>query len=178
MIVKYSPDPEGYKRMNSEELRKTFLLNNLFQPGKVEMVYSDIDRSITGGAVPADLPLKLEAGKKEIAADYFTERREVGIINVGNPGRITVDGKVYEMENKDCLYSVKGIKKFFLTAMTRANLQYYISSYPAHHQYPVSHMKFSEATPVKLGSEKDANKRTIYKYIHGGGIRSSQIEWV
>ena len=176
MIVKYSPDPNGYKRMNTEELRKTFLLNNLFQHGKIEMVYSDIDRSITGGAFPTDSPLKLEAGKKEIAAEYFTERREVGIINVGEPGTITVDGKVYEMENKDCLYIGKGNKDILFESKNKNEpAAFYISSYPAHQQYPIVYMKFSEATPVKLGSIKDANKRTIYKYIHAAGIKSSQI---
>ena len=114
MEVRYSPDPIGIKRMTTGELRKTFLIDSLFNPNKVEMVYSDIDRSITGSAVPLDKPLKLLASKKEMASDYFAERREVGVINIGGAGKINADGKTYLMEFKDCLYIGRGTKEIEL----------------------------------------------------------------
>lgn len=176
MEVRFSPDPEGYRRMNSDELRKTFLIDNLFLPDRIDLTYSDIDRSITGSAVPVKKSLKLESSKKEMAADYFCERREVGIINIGEEGEIKVDGVVYKMEKKDALYIGKGAKEIIFSSKdSSAPAQFYISSYPAHKEYPTKHAKFSDATPVKLGNVKNANKRTIYKYIHANGIPSCQI---
>ena len=93
MDVRYSTDPQGFQKMSTEELRKTFLISNLFMPDEVPMTYSDIDRSITGSAVPVNNTLKLLGTKKEMAAEYFCERREVGVINIGGSGHITVDGK-------------------------------------------------------------------------------------
>lgn len=176
MEVRFSPDREGYKKMNSDELRKSFLIDTLFKFGSIELVYSDIDRSITGSAIPVSESLKLESSKKEMAADYFAERREVGIINIGDEGEITVDGKKYKMEKKDALYIGKGSKEIIFSSKDSGKpAMFYISSYPAHTEMPTKHSKFSEATPVKLGSIKDANKRTIYKYIHPEGIKSCQI---
>ncbi len=176
MEVRFSPDRNGYKKMNSDELRKTFLIDSIFKPDSIDMVYSDIDRSITGSAIPVSKSLKLESSKKEMAADYFAERREIGIINIGDEGEITVDGTKYKMEKKDALYIGKGSKEIVFSSKDSKNpAMYYISSYPAHTALPTKHSKFSEATPVKLGSVKDANKRTIYKYIHPEGIKSCQI---
>lgn len=95
MDVRYSPDQNGFKKLNTEELRKSFLVESLFTENKVLLVYSDIDRSITGSAVPVGKTLKLTATKKEMAADYFTERRELGIINIGSRGSVFVDKKEY-----------------------------------------------------------------------------------
>ena len=176
MEVRFSPDPNGYKRMTSDELRKTFLIDNLFKPDSIELVYSDIDRSITGSAVPVSKDLILESSKKEMAADYFAERREIGIINIGDEGIITVDGTKYKMEKKDALYIGKGSKEILFSSNdSKKPAMFYISSYPAHTQYPTKHSKFIDAFPSKLGSVKDANKRTIYKYIHPEGIKSCQI---
>ena len=176
MEVRYSPDPIGIKRMTTGELRKTFLIDSLFTPGKVEMVYSDIDRSITGSAVPLNQPLKLLASKKEMAADYFADRREIGIINIGGTGKIKADGKTYSMENKDGLYIGRGTKDIeFESTNPKEPAKFYISSYPAHKDYPCVHIKFSEAQPNKLGDVKKANKRTIYKYIHEKGAKSCQL---
>lgn len=176
MEVRYSPDPIGIKKMTTGELRKTFLMDTLFNPGTIEMVYSDIDRSITGSAVPLNNPLKLLASKKEMAADYFAERREIGIINIGGKGKITADGKSYIMDYKDGLYIGRGTKEIeFTSEDISAPAKYYISSYPAHKEYPCNQIKFSEAQPNKLGEAKNANKRTIYKYIYEKGVKSSQL---
>lgn len=176
MEIRYAPDPAGYRRMNTEELRKTFLMDNLFNPGKIELVYSSVDRSITGGAYPAEQPLKLEATKKEMAARFFTERRELGIINTGGSGTVKVNDKSYQMDHMDCLYVGKGEKEIIFSSKNPGDAAvFYLSSYPAHTEYPDAQMKLSETVPVKLGSEQEANKRTIYKYIFNNGIKSCQL---
>jgi len=129
-----------------------------------------------GSAVPAKGPIKLEAGK-ELAADYFCQRREAGVLNIGGgPGKITVDGTEYEMQRLDCLYIGRESKKvLFESSKAASPAKFYILSYPAHTNYPTTHAKKSDAEPVNLGSQKEANKRTIYKLIHPDGIKSCQL---
>jgi 4-deoxy-L-threo-5-hexosulose-uronate ketol-isomerase len=175
MEVRYSPDEKGFKRMTTEELREKFIIT-LFEKDKIPMVYSDIDRSITASAVPVKKQLELKASKKEMAAKYFTERREVGVINIGGKGSILVDGKTYKMDYKDCLYIGKGTKKIiFKSNSHKTPAKYYIVSYPAHTEYPTTHAKSTDATPVKMGSLETSNKRVINKYIYPGGIASCQL---
>ena len=175
MEVRYSPDEKGFQKMTTEELREKFLIK-LFDKDKIPMVYSDIDRSITASAVPVKKALELKASKKEMAAKYFAERREIGIINIGDKGTITVDGKVYKMEHKDALYIGRGAKKIiFKSNSQKKPAKFYIASYPAHTEYPTTHSKFADATPVKLGSLETSNARTIYKYIYPDGIKSCQL---
>lgn len=169
MDVRYSPDQNGFKRFTTEELRKSFLIESLFGKNQISLVYSDIDRSITGSAVPSGRTLMLTATKKEMAADYFTERRELGIINIGDKGAVLVDGKEYKMANRDGLYVGRGLKKIEFKSTNAENpAMFYFVSYPAHISYPDKHIKFSQSTPKELGSLSDSNKRTIYKYIHPG----------
>lgn len=176
MQVRYSPDADTLKRITTGELRDKVLVENLFEKGKIELLYSDADRSIIGSAVPIDKPLLLEASKKEMAADYFAQRREVAVINIGGAGSIKVDGKNYDLEHKDCLYIGLGSKKVeFLSSDGKNPSKYYIVSYPAHTNYPTRLARKSEATPVNLGDVKSSNKRTIYKYIYPGGIESAQL---
>jgi 4-deoxy-L-threo-5-hexosulose-uronate ketol-isomerase len=176
MEVKYFPDPEGYKRLTTAELRKIFLIDKIFTHSEIDMVYSSVDRSITGSAVPAGKGLRLISSKKEMAAEYFAERREIGIINIGAEGRVVADGKEFQMNNKDGLYIGKGTKEIEFFSRNKDNPAfYYFSSYPAHKEYPSVHAKFSDAEPSKLGSLKTANQRTIYKYIHPNGIKSCQL---
>jgi len=176
MDLRYSPDKNGFKKFTTEELRKSFLIDDLFQKNNITMVYSDVDRSITGSAVPAGKPLKLTASKKEMAADYFTERREIGIINIGSKGLIKVDKENFVMNNKDALYIGKGAKKVsFISSDPKKPAKFYFVSYPAHKEYPTKHIQHSEATPVKLGSLADSNSRTIYKYILPGKVPTCQL---
>lgn len=176
MEVRYSPDQNGFKRFTTEELRKSFLIESLFEKNKIPMVYSDIDRSITGSAVPAGKVLKLTASKKEMAADFFTERRELGIINIGDKGSVVVDKKEYKMANRDGLYIGRGSKKIeFKSVNSKKPAKFYFVSYPAHTSYPDNQIKFSQSTPVKLGSLKESNARTIYKYIHPGTMPTCQL---
>lgn len=175
MDVRYSPDADGFRRMTSDDLRETFLID-LFQKNKMPMVYSDIDRSITGSAVPSGKSLKLTASKKEMAASYFAERREIGVINIGGKGSVVVDKKTYKMDYKDALYIGRGSKNIeFKSNSAKTPAKFYFVSYPAHTEFPTAHAKFSDATPVKLGSLETSNERTIYKYIFPDGIKSCQL---
>jgi 4-deoxy-L-threo-5-hexosulose-uronate ketol-isomerase len=176
MEVRYTSDPQAVKRMSSEEVRRMFLLDRLFTLRAVPMVYSDVDRSIVGSAVPTGKKLKLLSSKKEMAAEYFAERRELGIINIGNDGFVKADGKEYPMAYKDALYVGRGTKEIeFGSRKSRNPAAFYFVSYPAHKDFPTAHVAFAESEHSPLGNAKDANKRTINKYIHPNGIRSCQL---
>ncbi|MBN1302065.1 MAG: 5-dehydro-4-deoxy-D-glucuronate isomerase [Melioribacteraceae bacterium] len=176
MEVRYSPDANGFRKMTTDEIRNSFLIDSLFQKNKIPMVYSDIDRSITGSAVPTKKPLKLTASKKEMAAEYFTQRREIGVINIGDKGSIKIDQKTYTMNHKDALYIGRGSKVIeFKSSTANKPAQFYFVSYPAHTEYPTTHVSFAKSTPVKLGTTESANKRTIYKYIHPGTMPTCQL---
>jgi 4-deoxy-L-threo-5-hexosulose-uronate ketol-isomerase len=176
MQVRFSPDAKGFRSMTTEELRTAFLIDNLFVPDEIPMVYSDIDRSITGSAVPVKGDLKLLGTKKEMAAEHFAERREIGIINIGAEGVVTVDGKEFVMVYKDALYIGRGARDIAFTSRKGDTpAAFYFVSYPAHKEFPTTHAKFLEAEPARLGSLRDSSKRTIYKYIHPNGIKSCQL---
>ncbi len=175
MEIRYLSDPERYKTLGTWELRKNYLLENLFGPGELRMVYTDLDRAIVGSAVPRDLPLALRAGA-ELASEYFAERREIGVVNVGNKGMIRVDEKVYTLENSDFLYIGRGSRDVeFASDSSNEPAQFYFVSYPAHAQYPVTHAPISQAEATPLGSVAESNRRTIYKMIHPKGIKSCQL---
>ncbi len=176
MDVRFTTDKSSYKRMTTDELKKLFLIDKLFVDDEIYMLYSDIDRSITGSAVPKDKSLVLQSSKKEMAADYFLERREMGIINIGDPGKVIADGTEYKMVKRDALYLGKGIKSVeFLSDDKNAPAKFYFVSYPAHTQYPLAYIKFSDVEGTKLGNTKDANKRTIYKYIQPKTVKTCQL---
>ena len=176
MDVRYPPDANSFKTMTTAELRSIFLVDNLFKKGKVQLTYSHIDRAIVGSAVPLKKALKLEASKQELAADYFAERREVGVINIGKQGVVSVDGKDYQLHNLDCLYIGRGSKVIKFSSKEESKpAQFYIVSYPAHTDFPTTLARKEDATPVQLGSVEAANKRTIYKYIYPDGIKSAQL---
>lgn len=175
MEIRYAPDPVRIEIMNTAELRESFLVEDMFKPGEITMVYSDVDRVIVGSAVPTNSGLKLEAGD-ELKAEYFAERREIGVINVGGEGSIAVDGITYSMVKLDALYIGRGSREIeFMSASADEPAKYYIISYPAHASYPTTHAKIADAEPLRLGSSKECNERTIYKYIHPAGIKSSQL---
>lgn len=175
MDVRFSPDPVRYAGMSSQELRENFLIESLFRPGGIVMVYSDLDRAVVGSVVPTDSVLALKADT-ELRAEYFAERREIGILNVGAHGAAEVDGKSYELGHKDGLYIGKGSKSVsFKSARSSDPAAFYILSYPAHASYPTTLARQSDAAAVQLGSGEEANRRTIYKYIHPEGIRSCQL---
>ncbi|MBN2104000.1 5-dehydro-4-deoxy-D-glucuronate isomerase [bacterium] len=175
MDTRYSADPVRYLRMTTQELRDTFLLQNLFIPGSLCTVYSEIDRVVIGGAIPTKKTIELSSAD-ELRADYFCQRRELGVINIGECGTIEVDGTVYKMDNLDALYIGQGSKAIQLTSNNPDNPAcYYLLSYPAHKSFPTKQAKKAEAEAVHLGSDAESNKRTIYKYIHPAGIQSCQL---
>jgi len=176
MDVRFTSDPQSIQRMTAEEIRRLYLIDSLFVPDSTPMVYSDIDRSITGSAVPTNRPLKLLSSKKEMAAAYFAERREIGVMNIGGPGAITIDGKSYPMQARDALYIGRGSQEILFESKSSASpALFYFVSYPAHEKFPTTHVPASVAEQVKLGSSADANKRTINKYIHPKGTKSAQL---
>jgi 4-deoxy-L-threo-5-hexosulose-uronate ketol-isomerase len=162
--------------MTTEELRSNFHIGNLFEPGELRLVYSHVDRVIVGGVMPTKAPVALAADKHDLGTDYFLERREVGIINIGGDGTTTVDGKDYPMAKRDSLYVGKGARQVSFNSVDQNNpAQFFIFSAPAHTTCPTQHLKIQDATPVHLGDPLNSNKRTIYKYIHPEGVQSCQI---
>ncbi|HZL53185.1 MAG TPA: 5-dehydro-4-deoxy-D-glucuronate isomerase [Terracidiphilus sp.] len=168
-------DPVRYPRMTTGEIRETFLLNGLCEPGKLHVNYVDLDRTVVGFAAPTESALTLPT-YPELRAEYFLERREIGVLNVGGTGTVTVEGKSYELNNLDALYVGKGNKAVSFASKDKATpAVYYLLSYPAHTGFPVTVVKKAEANPTELGSVETCNKRTICKYIFLQGARSCQL---
>lgn len=175
MKVRYTVGVNEYKHMDTQTLRDSFLIEKLFEAGALNLLYCEVERGIVGAAVPTDGSLKLEAGK-ELAADYFCQRREVGVLNIGGEGTVTVDGTAYAMENLDGLYIGKGSQEIaFSSANASEPARFYLISYPAHAEHPTKLAKKADANALHLGTVEDANKRTIYQYIHENGIQSCQL---
>jgi 4-deoxy-L-threo-5-hexosulose-uronate ketol-isomerase len=168
-------DPVRYARMTTAELRETFLLEDLFQPGKLDLAYVDLERTVIGSAVPTTTPLTLET-QPELRAEYFLERRELGVFNTGGPGTVTVDGKAYDLAKMDVLYAGRGSKSVVFSSADPANpAAFYLLSYLAHATYPTAMVKFADLKGLELGSLETCNKRTIYKAIFADGIKSCQL---
>lgn len=174
MDVRNAANPKDVKNYDTERLREDFLIQGLFVPGEIKLVYSHVDRMITGSVSPIT-PIVLEAGK-ELRAEYFLERREMGIINIGPKGSVTVDGTIYELDTQDGLYVGMGSKDVtFSSADPKNPAKFYLNSTPAHKTYPTEKIEISKAEPAKMGSQEECNKRTIYKYIHPLGVKSCQL---
>jgi 4-deoxy-L-threo-5-hexosulose-uronate ketol-isomerase len=168
-------DPVRYARMSTEELRNCFLLQDLFSPGEIRLAYCDADRAVIGGAVPVVTQLVLDTDDA-LRSAYFAERRELGVLNIGDKGTITVDGACYELNNLDCLYIGRGSRDIRLeSARADVPAQFYLLSYPAHAAFPTSLGTRAEAQALRLGTEATCNKRLLYKYIHPAGIKSCQL---
>ncbi|GGA54536.1 4-deoxy-L-threo-5-hexosulose-uronate ketol-isomerase [Edaphobacter acidisoli] len=168
-------DPVRYELMNTDDLRETFLLEGFFQPGKIEFAYVDLDRTVIGSAVPVGEALTLET-EPELRAEYFLERRELGVLNVGGAGSVVVDGTEYSLDKLDCLYVGRGSRSVtFSSKNSKAPANFYLLSYPAHKEYPTAMVKFADMKGLELGSVETCNKRTIYKAIYKEGIKSCQL---
>ena len=175
MQVRFQNSPKETSEMNTQQLRDNFLVQNLMQAGKIELVYSHFDRLIIGGAVPTTAAISLP-NEGELKANFFLERREMGIINIGGKGTVTADGEAYAIDKLECVYLGKGTKEVSFTSETAETpAMFYLLSLPAHHSYPNRSMTKAEASPVHLGDITTSNKRTIYKYIHNDGIQSCQL---
>ena len=175
MQTRLSPGQTQYPTLTTDQLRAAFLVESLFPPGRVELVYTDNDRAIVGSAVPTSSPLELTADA-ELRAACFCERRELGILNIGGSGVVAVDGQQFEMAKLDCLYVGRGSQNVSFTSSDPANpAVFYLLSYPAHAAYPTRLAHVADATKAELGTAAEANRRTIHKYIHTGGIKSCQL---
>ena len=175
MEIRTACSPRDVKHYTTERLREEFLIQNVFVEDEVQMVYSHIDRIITAGFMPAHKELKLEAGK-EIAADYFLQRREMGCINIGGKGIITVDGVEYVLNPRDGIYIGMGNKEItFKSIDVEEPAKFYVSSCPAHKTYPTVHIDITKAKKVPCGSVEECNKRVINQYIHLEVMQSCQL---
>ncbi len=175
MEVRSASNPRDMKHYTTERLREEFLIQGLFTADNSKMVYSHIDRIITAGFMPVTKELTLEAGK-ELAADYFLQRREMGCINIGGKGVITVDGEEYVMEPRDGIYIGMGNKDITFKSLDAKNpAKFYVSSCPAHTTYPIVKIDISKAKKVPCGSVEDCNKRVINQYIHPEVMKSCQL---
>jgi len=176
MEIKYTNNPFNYSSMNSDELRRNFLAENLFIPDRINLIYTDVDRAIIGGIFPVKNELQLLSSRKEMSADYFTERRELGVINIGGDGTVTADSNLFNLAGKDFIYIGMGTKDIrFRSASAENPAKFYLISYPAHTSYPAALIKADDADKVDLGSQESANKRTICKYIHPKRVKSCQL---
>ena len=175
MEVRQASNAKDVKHYTTERLREEFHIANLFTKDNTRMVYSHIDRIITAGIMPVFATLKLEAGK-ELAAEYFLERREMGCINIGGKGIITVDGVEYEMNPRDGMYIGMGNKEITFKSIDAENpAKFYVSSCPAHTTYPTVKIDIAKAKKVPCGSVEDCNKRVINQYIHPEVMKSCQL---
>ena len=175
METRYAPNHIGYRELGTKELRATFLVESLFTPGKLALVYSDADRAIIGSAVPVASPIDLTADA-ELRASYFCERRELGVLDIGGPGAVEVDGQRFELAKCDGLYVGRGSQTVSFSSQDAANPAFfYLLSYPAHAAYPTTLIPRANANQVHLGTVADANRRTIHQYIHTGGVKSCQL---
>ena len=175
MEIRHPMHPEQGKTLDTEELRKHFLISDLFAPGKMSLTYSHFDRIIVGGICPADEPLKLEGGST-LGADYFFERREGGVINIGPSGILTIDGTEYPMDTQDGFYIGMGAKEVsFASKDPKAPAKFYFLSGPAHRTYPHKLVTLEQAKKVHLGTLEESNKRTINQYLHPAVLESCQL---
>jgi 4-deoxy-L-threo-5-hexosulose-uronate ketol-isomerase len=175
MEIRFASHPEDFKTYDTKRIREHFLIDNLMNPGRVKFVYSHYDRFITGGVVPTDRDIELQT-YEPLKAEYFLQRREMGIINVGEKGFVVADGESFELENKECLYIGKGVKSVvFRSFNSQKPARFYLTSAPAHKEYPIRKFTLSDADPMELGARETANQRTVYKFIHEKGIQSCQL---
>ena len=167
--------PEQAKQLDTEELRRHFLITGLFPADGARLVYTYYDRLIVGGVNPGQ-PVALAVDPKILGANFLLERREMGIINIGGKGEVKVDGKAFAMDERDGLYLGKGAREVvFSSASASRPAKFYFNCVPAHEALPVTKMTFKDAAPTALGSDAQGNKRTIYKYFHPDGIKTCQL---
>lgn len=175
MELRTASSPRDVKTYDTARLREEFLIQDLFRPDEVKMVYSHIDRIITGAAMPVNKALTLAAGE-ELRAEYFLQRREMGIINIGGEGKVTVDGTVYTLRHRDGIYVGRGCKDVVMESVDSAKpAKFYFNSTPAHKAYPTVYIRPEDCVNVELGSLEQSNHRNICKYILPGQVESCQL---
>ena len=177
MELRTACSPKDVKHYTTERLRDEFLVQGLFTPDEIKLVYSHIDRIIVGGIMPVTKTVSVggEVGK-QLGVSYFLERRELGVINIGGAGTITVDGQCYEIGHRDALYVGKGAKEVvFASIDTATPAKFYYNCAPAHTTYPTKKVTPDEVSPVTLGDNLTSNRRTINKYFVPDVLETCQL---
>lgn len=173
---RYTSNPEEVKQMNTTQLRKKFLIEKVFEPGKVHLTLTHFDRYIAGGIMPVTEPIDLPL-PDNLKAAYFLERREMGIINVGYKGIIMADNVKYELDFKEALYLGMGIKKVqFISSDKNKPSKYYVNCAPAHHAYPCKKVTRQQSQIVELGNKDTANHRVINKMLVNSIVLTCQLQ--
>lgn len=163
------------KQLDTAGLREQFLIENLFQAGQINLTYSHIDRIIVGAAVPTETAITFEGGK-EIGVDFFLQRRELGVINIGEVGLVVVDGQTYEIGAREAIYVGMGAQDIrFESVSAEQPARFYLNCAPAHHAYPTRKITREDAAPETLGNQENCNVRTIYKYLHPAVLPTCQL---
>jgi len=178
MQIRHATALEQYRRMTTAELRSHYLVEDLFAPGQARLLYWETDRAVLGGAVPGAEPLPLE-NDPVLAAEYFCERRELGVLNIGGPGGVIVDGRRHALAPRDAIYIGRGARDiaFFSDSPAQSGqpARLFLISYPAHAALPTHLVPRDSANRVDLGASATANERTIFQYIHETGAPSCQL---
>jgi 4-deoxy-L-threo-5-hexosulose-uronate ketol-isomerase len=179
MDMRYSCSQRDFKRYTTDEVRKEFLIENLFKPDEINTVYSHIDRVVVLGCMPVKESVPIDKGMDVWAgfgAKYFLERREAGVFNIGGSGSIHVDGKPFEMGNKDCLYITRGAREVtFESRNPEMPAKFYLVSVPAHRSYETRLIRMSDAAKRHMGSVETSNKRVINQFIHPDVLSTCQL---
>ncbi len=179
MDIRYSCNQRDFKRYTTEETRREFLIEKLFVADETIAVYSHVDRMVTLGVMPVTKAVSIDQGIdiwKNFGTEYFLERRECGLFNVGGAGRVLVDDDVYELGYKDCLYITRGARKvMFESADAAAPAKFYIVSAPAHCSYETRLIRIADAAKKPLGALETSNKRVINQFIHPSVLKTCQL---
>jgi 4-deoxy-L-threo-5-hexosulose-uronate ketol-isomerase len=171
----YVPHADSIRGMDTDQLRSAFLLGGLFQPDRITLRMLDLDRAVVGGVVPTSSVLSLEA-PPELDAQFFAQRRELGVLNIGRKGRVNVDDTPYTLANRDGLYVGRGSRHVTFESDNPAEpARFYLISYPAHIELPTTHIARDQAEAVELGAAETANRRTIRKYFHPDRVSTAQL---
>jgi 4-deoxy-L-threo-5-hexosulose-uronate ketol-isomerase len=172
---RYASNPSDVKKYDTNDLREHFLIENLFVANEIQLTYSMYDRFIVGGIMPVGKELKLET-IPYLKSEHFLDRRELGIINVGGSGTVSVDGVAYNLNKKEALYVGQGAKDVFFSSSNGEQALFYINSAPAHHKFPTKKVGKDEAEVIQLGEEKTANKRVLNKLIVNSIVETCQLQ--
>ena len=173
---RFPSHPNDVRNYGTAQLRDEFLIESIFVKEKIQLTYTGFDRFITGGAMPINEELSLDA-IDPLKAEHFCDRREVGIINIGNEGTVIVDGESYNLDHKDAIYIGKGVRSIVMKSNdTKAPARFYINSAPAHNSHPSKKITKSDAITIDLGSSSEANQRKIYQYIVKATVETCQLQ--
>lgn len=173
---RYPTHPDDVKKYDTEQLRQHFLVDNLMQADKLVLCYTHYERVIVGSAVPVQAPVQLTT-VEALKAAYFLQRRELGIINVGGSGTVSVDGTEYVLHNKEALYVGMGAKDIsFHSSDSATPAKFYLNSAPAHHRYPTKHLTMDKCTVLQMGSAATSNERAIHQLMINDVVETCQLQ--